>query len=293
MNYPKITIVTPVYNQVKYLERTILSVLDQNYPNLEYIIVDGGSTDGTLEIIEKYRSKLFKVVSEKDNGMYDALDKGFRLSSGEIMAWLNADDMYHKNSLFIVAEVFEKFKEIEFLTGQPTTFDEQDRCVKVDKMRNWSKYDLYLTQTNWVIQQESTFWKRSLWERTGSRISKEYKLAGDSELWTRFLVEGKAKLYPVNALLAGFRVRPDQLSSNREAYAAELRTVFSKIKIPMEDQQQLKKILFYKNTLLKLPVLRSVCGWTAKYHGLFEHAPLIRYNSVQMKYLVSKLDTTS
>src|SRR6218665_2201901 len=102
MNFPKISIVTPVFNRVEYLEQTILSVIDQGYPNLEYIVIDGGSTDGTLEIIKKYEDRIFYWTSEPDNGMYDAINKGFKKASGQIMAWINSDDLYHQPTLSTV-----------------------------------------------------------------------------------------------------------------------------------------------------------------------------------------------
>jgi glycosyltransferase involved in cell wall biosynthesis len=112
------------------LEETILSVLDQNYPKLEYIIIDGASTDNSIEIIKKYENKLSYWVSEKDNGMYDAIQKGFEKSTGDIMAWINADDLYHRKSLFIVAELFQKFVEINWLVGASTQWDEYGRGGK-------------------------------------------------------------------------------------------------------------------------------------------------------------------
>ena len=129
MNYPKISIVTPNYNMGAYLEETIKSVISQNYPNLEYFIIDGGSNDNSLEIIKKYERHLTYWISEKDNGMYHAIQKGFEKSTGEIMAWLNSDDMYHSNSLFIVAEIFDSFPQVEWLLGASTTFDEKGRTV--------------------------------------------------------------------------------------------------------------------------------------------------------------------
>src|SRR5215207_3198072 len=106
MNYPKVSVVTASLNQVQYIEETILSLLNQQYPCLEYIIIDGGSTDGTIDIIKKYEDRLKYWTSEKDNGLYDALNKGFKITTGEILGWLNADDILHRNSLFILAEIF-------------------------------------------------------------------------------------------------------------------------------------------------------------------------------------------
>ncbi|MDQ3047793.1 MAG: glycosyltransferase [Bacteroidota bacterium] len=278
MEYPKITIITPVYNQVEFIERTIRSVLEQNYPNLEYIIVDGGSTDGTKAIIEKYRTQINMIISEKDDGMYHALDKGFRNSTGELMAWINADDRYHYNSFFIVAEIFSKYKNVEFLMGQPSTFDEQDRCVMIGELRQWSKYDFFISGTNWGIQQESTFWRRSLWERSGSYISTDYKLAGDCELWTRFLVGSNAKLHMTTALIGGFRTRANQLSSNRSAYANEVKRIVEVTEKSTAEIATLKKIDLYKKYLSKFPVLRVLLNWNQNYRDHFDYPPVIRYD---------------
>src|SRR5262245_563720 len=117
MTYPTITIVTPTYNSAPYLEATIQSLLAQHYPALEYIIIDGGSTDGNLDIIERYQSHLAYHVSEPDNGMYDALDKGFRQSTGDIMAWLNSDDMLPTWALHTVADVFSALPQVDWITS--------------------------------------------------------------------------------------------------------------------------------------------------------------------------------
>jgi glycosyltransferase involved in cell wall biosynthesis len=125
---PKITVVTPSFNQARYLEDTIRSVLDQGYPNLEYIIIDGGSTDGSADLIRRYEKQLTYWVSEKDNGLYDAIQKGFARSTGEIMTWVNADDMYHKQCLFTVAGIFQKFDQVKWLMGANTFFNEAGHC---------------------------------------------------------------------------------------------------------------------------------------------------------------------
>src|SRR5271165_4547303 len=123
-SWPRIAIVTPVYNSVKYIEQTILSVLSQNYPNLEYFIVDGGSTDGTLDIIRKYEPQLSGWLSEPDKGMYDALNKGFTRTTGEIMGWISATDQYHLGGLSVVGSVFRDLPQVAWITGRATGFSE-------------------------------------------------------------------------------------------------------------------------------------------------------------------------
>lgn len=117
MNYPKISIITPSFNQGKFLEGTILSVLNQNYPNLEYIIMDGGSTDNSIEIIKKYVDKLTYWQSKPDDGQSAAINEGFRHATGEIFCWLNSDDQYTEGALKIVGEYFTNHPECQWLCG--------------------------------------------------------------------------------------------------------------------------------------------------------------------------------
>jgi glycosyltransferase involved in cell wall biosynthesis len=226
MNFKKISIVTPVYNGDKYLEDTILSVINQGYPNLEYIIIDGGSTDGTVDIIKKYEKHLTYWVSEPDEGLYHAVQKGFEKSTGDIMAWINADDMYHKGAFSMVAELFTQFPKTDWMMGIPSIYDEQGRTVMVDNFKPWCKADLYSGNYEW-IQQESTFWRRSLWEKAGSTLSLNLKYAADFELWLRFF--RYAELYSLKSLLSGFRFRSgNQVSlDNRSAYINEVQVAIS------------------------------------------------------------------
>jgi glycosyltransferase involved in cell wall biosynthesis len=206
--WPKISVVTPVWNSARYLEAAIRSVLSQAYPNLEYIIVDGGSTDGSLAIISKYESQLHTWISEPDRGMYDAINKGFARSSGELMGWISATDMLHAGSLFVVGSVFRTFPEVEWITGRPTGFSDEGMAAELLKLRRWSRTP-FLVGANRYIQQESTFWGRSLWERAGARVDDSRRNASDFELWVRFF--RYAKLYSVDALIGGFRSHPDSL----------------------------------------------------------------------------------
>lgn len=232
MHYPKISIVTVSYNSVKYIEDSILSILEQNYPALEYIIVDGGSTDGTRDIIDKYRNSIAHVIYEPDRGPAEALNKGFKLATGEIMAWLNSDDRLHNKSLLAVAEIFSTLTEVDWIMGFPTWFNADGTCLNEIhynrgkpyyfpkyigdnlhlKFARWSKWRFAIGDFS-AIQQESVFWRRSLWEKAGGNIKEEF-IAFDLELWTRFFEH--TQLYTAQVLIGGFRVHGNQISFNHQ-----------------------------------------------------------------------------
>jgi len=206
--WPKISLVTPVWNSAKYIEQTIHSVLSQEYPNLEYFVIDGGSTDGTLDTIRKYEKQISGWISEPDKGMYDALNKGFARTTGEIMGWISATDKLHTGGLSVVGSVFRDLPEVEWITGRATAFNDEGMTVTVLDIPHWSRYR-FLAGANQFIQQESTFWRRSLWERAGARMDSSHRNGADFELWVRFFRH--AQLYPVEALIGGFRCHPDSL----------------------------------------------------------------------------------
>jgi glycosyltransferase involved in cell wall biosynthesis len=214
---PQITLVTAVYNGEKFLEATIRSVLSQGYPNLEYIVVNDGSTDRTAEIIRKYESNLACSIYQPNQGLYAALNAGFARSNGEVMGWINASDMLHTHALFVVGSVFASFQEVAWITGLPTGFSEENgMAVRVGKTPHWSRLR-FLAGANRYIQQESTFWRRGLWDRAGGALSTDYRAEGDFELWVRFFRH--ARLYPINALIGGWRSSFDSLSTkNRDRY---------------------------------------------------------------------------
>lgn len=201
MNYPKISIVTPSFNQAEFLEETICSVLDQGYPNLQYVIVDGGSKDGSVEIIKKYEKYLWRWTSEPDRGHGNALNKGFANTSGEIMAWLNSDDKYISGALFTVAEIFMQFNDVQWLMGKNGWWDKQGQFVG-EKYVYKNIYDFLTGDYAW-IQQESIFWHRKLWQLAGGYINENYKFMVDGELWTRFFLV--TDLWHVDQVLSGYR----------------------------------------------------------------------------------------
>lgn len=238
--YPKITVVTPNYNQEKFIEQTIQSVINQDYPNLEYIIMDGGSTDGSVDIIKKYAKNLSHWESSKDRGMYDAINKGFLRSTGEILCWINSDDLLAEGALKYVAEIFTKDSQVKWLMGLPTLINEVGEVTwQGQDAKVFSPYFFYLhnhMSTFSFIQQESTFWSRSLWMKTGGNLSLDLSLASDFDLWMRFF--RYEKLYFSKKQLAAFRRRSGQLSENKDTYVKEtnISTCLNQKKLSVKDK---------------------------------------------------------
>jgi glycosyltransferase involved in cell wall biosynthesis len=255
MQLPKISIVTPSYNQGKYLEQTIQSVLSQGYPNLEYIVIDGGSNDNSTAIIKQYEKQLSYWVSEKDKGQYHAIQKGFEMSSGEIMAYINSDDVLTAGALFTVAQIFSDYSKVQWLSGLPNHIDEMGRIIDVKPLPKWNRYK-YLNGDFKYIQQEGTFWRRNLWQKAGGYISTNYKLASDLELWSRFF--SYAHLYFISGLTGSFRMR----SSNQrtlelfEEYNKEAEIILSSMQASNEERRILA---IYNNRIYRrlshLPIL--------------------------------------
>lgn len=211
---PRISVITPSFNQAAFIERTIRSVLDQDYPNLEFLVVDGGSTDGTLEVLRRYEGKL-RWISEKDRGQADAINKGIGMTQGEIVAYLNSDDAYESGTLERVARYFTEHPDAMWVTGKCRIIDEHDREIRkpITAYKNCLlrryRYSLLLV-TN-PISQPATFWRRQVQEEVGLFNEAEH-LVMDYDFWLRVGRRYEPAIF--DAYLANFRVYPTTKTSS-------------------------------------------------------------------------------
>jgi len=210
-SFPKISIVTPSFNQGAFIERTIKSILDQQYPNLEYVVQDGGSKDETRSILERYSTRLHYWESAADKGQTQAINRGFAHTSGEIMAWLNSDDMLLTGALDYVAGFFGQHPEVDVIYGHRVLIDANDAEVGRWVMPP-HQHDVLM----WAdfIPQETLFWRRRAWDRVGAALDESFHFAMDWDLLLRFRSAG-VRFARVPQFLAAFRVHPQQKTSSQ------------------------------------------------------------------------------
>ncbi len=187
MPHPLVSIITPSYNQARFLEDTLQSVLRQNYPHLEYIVVDGGSTDGSAEIIKRYADHLAWWVSEPDKGQADAINKGFRRAAGEIVAWLNSDDLYLPNAITEAVEVFQAHPGAGMVFGDAVSSDAEGHLLNHLPAGNLQLINLLRFQ---IITQPAVFMRRSLLEKV-NYLDPSYHFFLDHHLWIRMAREAE------------------------------------------------------------------------------------------------------
>jgi len=203
----KISIVTPSYNQGEFIEQTIQSVLNQTYKNIEYIIVDGGSTDKTLEIIDKYRAQIDVVISEKDKGQSDAINKGFRLATGELAGWINSDDILYPDCVEKIVELYQQYPGGSIY--YPATLDVINRDGKLlHKSTLKIPNRNHLLNKNYSVIQQGSFYNRQLVNQIGY-LDESIQYCMDLDLWLRLLKEND-KIYSYQShALAAFRIWED------------------------------------------------------------------------------------
>jgi glycosyltransferase involved in cell wall biosynthesis len=184
---PLVSVITPSFNQARYLEATIQSVLSQDYARIEYILIDGGSTDGSADIIRKYGDRFAYWISEKDNGQAEAINKGLSRAKGEIVGWLNSDDYYLPKTVSAAVRVFESNPDVVMVYGDMLAVDEQGQTINILKYKQLSLEDMLCFQ---IIGQPSVFFRRAALEKTGLLDTTLHFLL-DHHLWIRFAQQGK------------------------------------------------------------------------------------------------------
>lgn len=271
VKWPKISVITPSFNQGRFIETTIQSVINQKYPNLEYIVMDGGSTDETKSILEKYDSSIDYWVSEKDNGQSHALNKGFKKANGDILTWINSDDYYEPNALYAMALEFTLDPDVDLVAGICKIYKDdelftthQTSCVDgllpleeiLDIDRFWLKGKFFY--------QPEVFFSRRIWNKAGSHVNEDLYYSMDYELWVRF-AKYKAKIKVIGTPIVNFRLHEEQKTSTTEAYLPELTETALKLKEELGVdtlQAQLDYTEFDEaKRTLKIAILNDV-GWS-------------------------------
>ncbi|TBO30192.1 glycosyltransferase [Aquabacterium lacunae] len=205
MSLPKISIVTCSYQQGQFLDATMRSVLDQRYPELEYIVIDGGSKDNSVDVIQRHAGDLAYWVSEKDRGQTHALQKGFERATGEILGWLCSDDLLLPGALQAVGEFFRDHPDVDMVYGDALWIDAQGRYIRPKKEMPWSRF-VFLFDFNYIAQ-PSCFWRRRLHDKVGG-LQEKWNLNMDSDLWLRFASATQPAYQP--GYWSGIRDYPEQ-----------------------------------------------------------------------------------
>lgn len=259
--WPKISIVTPSYNQAQFIEETICSVLLQDYPNLEYIIIDGDSTDGSVEIIKKYETQLAYWVSEPDRGQSHAINKGWQRATGEIVAWLNSDDTYEPGAIRKVASFMQNNPEVDMVYGKCFYIDKESLIVAPFQHQEFNVSKM-IQDHRWYIPQQTVWLRRCILDKVGL-LDEGLHFKMDRDLYIRIGLNGKVVKLPIH--LANFRTHEDAKSTLRNDIKAW--QDFKLIRRRYGGNTILKSDFYFwakylqktiKTTILKLPVISGI-----------------------------------
>ena len=219
--WPRISIITPSFNQARFLERTILSIHNQGYPNLEHIVIDGGSTDGSVEILRKYDEVINYWHSRPDKGHWEAINSGAERATGSYMTWINSDDVLLRGALERIGTAAMKMPDVDVIYGNQVEIDDLDRVRKRVFTIDFDILD-FLFEANIILPQQSSFWRTALFREIGGVI--DCPFAMDYELFYRMYQRG-AKFHRLDAFLSGFRVYPESLTGSGEVRSGRDRTL--------------------------------------------------------------------
>jgi glycosyltransferase involved in cell wall biosynthesis len=217
---PLVSIVTPSYNQGMFLEETIKSVLEQSYPNIEYIIIDGGSKDRSQEIIKKYEDRLAYWESQYDRGQAHAINKGIKRAQGDILGWINSDDLYLPDTVERIVDVFDKNPEIDVIYGRLERIDESGKVIPTPTLpKDRVEFSKSLVIGECVVNQPGSFWRRRVMDLVGL-LDESLKYGLDYEYWIRMAM-ADARFMRINDTVAQFRLSKSSKTVDQSAKMAE------------------------------------------------------------------------
>ena len=251
-----VSIITPSFNQGDYIEETILSVLSQTYPHIEYIVIDGGSTDSTADVLSRYSDQISIVLSEPDSGQTSAINKGIKYSSGEIIMWLNSDDILLPHSVACIVHYFLEDPDLLMLHGHSELFGEgiKTQIIGLDPGNLESRYPAYIP-----FPQPSSFFRRRLISQTG-HLDETLHYAMDFELLLRAFLVGKILYIPV--LLSRYRIHETSKTKNILAFVHEWSEVFSRFcnSLPGTSVWRSRLLTYnlYTRTSISYPITRRI-----------------------------------
>jgi len=223
---PLVTIVTPSYNQGQYIEETIQSVLNQTYKNIQYIIVDGGSTDSTMDVVEKYRDKVDIIIHEKDEGQTDAINKGFRLAKGELVGWINSDDILYKNCVENIVSLYKQNTDgAVFYSSFNDRIDAQSELIETYRRIIPDKN--HLLNKDYSIIQQASFYRNDILQKI-DYLDKSIHYCMDLDLWLRLLNHGPIYSYNEKSLAGFRRWEETKTSTGRHKFMRETRKILRK-----------------------------------------------------------------
>lgn len=284
----RISLVTTTLNAEAYLADCLASIGSQRYPDLEHIVIDAGSTDRTAEILEAHADQITEHRVVPGIGMYAGLKLGFSMTTGDVMGWINADDVLHPGALSLLDLLFAQNRQVNWVTGRPCLIDDENRAFAIPEHRYRSRHRFLAGDRRW-IQQESTFWRRDLWERVGG-LDEAFKYAGDFDLWFRFYQQDR--LFLLDCLLGAFRVhRQGQLSRQHATeYQREVNQVYRHFrKAQSRSARAVSASLAMLDSLIRTRAHRhpGQCTAVLQALGLTEticFAPLLQFDPVRQVF---------